>query len=186
MLISLISRFWNRYKLSTASMEDHIKELRKQGIVIGIGCEIYKDVTWGSEPYLISIGNHVRITSGVRFVTHDGGVWTLRERGGCEDIDKFGRIRIGNNVHIGWNTIIMPNVEIGDNCVIGCGAVVTKNVPPNSVSVGVPAKVIMTLDEYYKKNMDSFLNTKTMSAQEKREYLKQNLDKEHIYERNKG
>lgn len=74
MLISLISRFWNRYKLSTASMEDHIKELRKQGIVIGIGCEIYKDVTWGSEPYLISIGNHVRITSGVRFVTHDGGV----------------------------------------------------------------------------------------------------------------
>lgn len=82
MLISLISRFWNRYKLSTASMEDHIKELRKQGIVIGIGCEIYKDVTWGSEPYLISIGNHVRITSGVRFVTHDGGVWTLRERGG--------------------------------------------------------------------------------------------------------
>lgn len=118
MLISLISRFWNRYKLSTASMEDHIKELRKQGIVIGIGCEIYKDVTWGSEPYLISIGNHVRITSGVRFVTHDGGVWTLRERGGCEDIDKFGRIRIGNNVHIGWNTIIMPNVEIGDNCVL--------------------------------------------------------------------
>ena len=44
----------------------------------------------------------------------------------------------------------------------------------------------MTLDEYYKKNMDSFLHTKTMSAQEKREYLKQNLDKEHIYERNKG
>lgn len=85
-----------------------------------------------------------------------------------------------------WLTILNTTLVLFDNCVIGCGAVVTKNVPPNSVSVGVPAKVIMTLDEYYKKNMDSFLHTKTMSAQEKREYLKQNLDKEHIYERNKG
>lgn len=61
----------------------------------------------------------------------------------------FGKIEIGDNVHIGWNTIIMPNVSIGNNCVIGAGAVVTKSIPDNSVAVGVPARVIESIDEKF-------------------------------------
>ena len=42
----------------------------------------------------------------------------------------------------------MPGVTIGSNCVIGCGAVVTHDIPDNSIAAGVPAKVIKSLDEY--------------------------------------
>jgi galactoside O-acetyltransferase len=53
-----------------------------------------------------------------------------------------GRIEIGENVWLGANVIILPNVRIGNNSIIGAGSVVTKNVPENVVAVGVPAKVI--------------------------------------------
>lgn len=172
MFLNIIKKIWHKYKISHASNEEYVSMLRKLGVTIGDNCEIYKnDIVWGSEPYLITIGDNVRITAGVKFVTHDGGLWTLRALGKGNDIDKFGRIKIGNNVHIGWDSIIMPGVEIGDNCVIGCGAVVTKNIPSNTVSVGVPAKVIMTIDEYYQKNKKYFLNTKYMDAKTKKEYL---------------
>lgn len=52
--------------------DERIIMLRKAGIQIGENCEIYDGINWGSEPYLISIGNQVRITKGVTFVTHDG------------------------------------------------------------------------------------------------------------------
>ena len=147
---------------------------RGGGVKIGDNCEIYPSVNFGSEPYLISLGNHVRINSGVQLITHDGGVWVLREYLdilGHEKIDLFGQIKIGNNVHIGTNAIIMPNVIIGNNCIIGCGAIVTKNIPDNSIVVGVPARVIKSIDEYAKQHMKDFEYTKHMSKNEKKECL---------------
>ena len=128
---------------------------------------------FGSEPYLITIGSNCRITYGVKFATHDGGVWTLRKNGFLEDADVFGRITIGDNTNIGWNAIIMPGVNIGKNCVIGAGAVVTKDVPDNSVAAGVPAKVIETLDEYKKKVESKAVMTKHMKPDEKRKFLEE-------------
>lgn len=141
------------------------------GIKLGENCEVYPGVSFGSEPYLISIGNNVRITRGVTFITHDGGIWTLRRLGLLEDADIFGTIKVGNNVHIGISSIIMPGVVIGNNCIIGCGAIVTKDIPDNSVAVGVPAKVIQTIEEYYMKHKDTCDYTKHMSSKEKEEYL---------------
>lgn len=137
---------------------------------MGKNCEIFPDVEFGSEPYLIEIGDNVRITNGVRFVTHDGGVWVLRNLG-IKNIDVFGKIIIGNNVHIGWNAIIMPNVRIGNNCVIGAGAVVTHNIPDNSIAVGVPARVIESIAEYQNKVLEKCDFTKNLSWEEKKEYL---------------
>ena len=57
---------------------DMVKWLRKQGAKIGENCEIYQYVDFGSEPYLITLGNHVRVTNGVRFFTHEGGVYVVR------------------------------------------------------------------------------------------------------------
>ena len=54
---------------------------------------------------------------------------------------------IGNKVQIGANAVIIGPIHIGDNSIIGAGAVVNKDIPPNSVAVGVPAKVIKTLNE---------------------------------------
>ena len=51
-------------------------------------------------------------------------------------------IKIGNNVWIGGNVIVLPGVNIGDNVVIGAGSVVNKDIPSNSMAVGIPCKVI--------------------------------------------
>ena len=51
-------------------------------------------------------------------------------------------IKIGTNVWLGYGVVVMPGVSIGDNAIIGAGAVVTKDVPPNAVAVGVPARVV--------------------------------------------
>ena len=145
---------------------------RHIGVKIGANCEITsKNITWGSEPYLIEIGNNVRITDGVKFITHDGGVWVLRNLYNEKKIDVFGKIKIGNNCNIGWNAIIMPGVNIGNNCVVGAGAVVTKNVDDNSVVVGIPAKKIESIDEYYNKVKEKCDYTKGLDYNKKKEYL---------------
>lgn len=165
----------NMIKFIRASKNKY-KKLREMGIKLGENCEIYDNVSWGSEPYMISIGNHVRITNGVRFITHDGGVWVLRAmEDSFKDVDSFGEINIGDNTHIGMNTIIMPNVTIGKNCIIGCGAVVTKDIPDNSVAVGVPARVIEDIQTYIDKSRHKFVNTKHVSYEEKKMYIEKNI-----------
>ncbi len=56
-------------------------------------------------------------------------------------------VTIGNNVWIGGSVTILAGVTIGDNCTIGAGAVVTHNIPANSIAVGNPARVIKTIEE---------------------------------------
>ncbi len=171
MIIKIIKEIFNRYK----KIKDPIKFYRKQGIRIGDNCEIRSGVIFSSEPYLISIGNHVRVNAGVEFVTHDGGAWVLREKSvlsNKENITLFGTIEIGNNVHIGSRAIIMPNVKIGNNCIIGCGAIVTKDIPDNSIAVGIPAKVIETIEEYEEKHEKDYCFTKNMTANELEIFLK--------------
>ena len=152
-------------------LKKYLKKVIKQGLSIGTDCYIKHKIDFGSEPYLITIGNHVRITAGVRFITHDGGVWVFRNETALSNADVFGPIVIGNNVHIGSNAIIMPNVRIGDNVVIGCGSIVTKDIPSNSVAVGVPARVIESLDEYREKVLKKCEYTHSMPLDEKRSYL---------------
>lgn len=161
------------------SNETKIKYARKAGVKIGEGCTLLGRVEWGSEPFLITIGNDVRITSGVSFVTHDGGVHVLRREWdgheGNPDLDIFGRIQVGNNVFIGVRSTIMPGVTIGDNVVIGAGSIVTKDIPSNTVACGVPARPIRTLEEYAEKAKKNGVPTKRMSAEEKKAFLLENF-----------
>lgn len=160
-------------KLKLATPTNRAKLIRDNSEVkIGENCEVFDNVSFGSEPYLIDIGNNVRISKNVIFTTHDGGFWVLRNMGFGSDIDKFGKIKIGNNVHIGMNTFILPGICIGDNVVIGAGAVVTKDIPSNSVVAGVPARVIQSVEAYYKKNMENLDYTKDLNREEKKQYLK--------------
>ncbi len=156
-------------------MKKYPEYLKKGGVNIGEGCEIYKSVNFGSEPYLVTLGENVRVAANVTFVTHDGGIWVLRHnlkyKERFKEADKFGRIIVGNNVHIGINAVIMPGVHIGDNSIIACNAVVTHNVVAGSVVGGVPARVIESIEDYSKKIENSIVNTKLMSAEEKRKFL---------------
>src|SRR5215831_14910005 len=80
---------------------------RKLGVKVGRDCRLYINC-FGSEPFLIEIGDHVTITSGVRFVTHDGSTWLINDDKGRRYL--YRKIIIGNNVFIGMNSIIMPGV----------------------------------------------------------------------------
>jgi len=136
-----------------------VKMARKRGAKIGENCRIF-DAKFGSEPYLISIGNHCEITSGVTFITHDGGTWVFRESKEFLG-SKFGPIVIRDNCFIGINTIILPNVIIGPNSVVGAGSVVTKDIPANCVYAGNPARCICEIGDYLKKCKDNIGNLGT-------------------------
>lgn len=145
---------------------------KKQGAIIGNNCDIHTDASLGTEPYLIHIGNNVRINANVRIFTHDGGLWVVRNlKEEYKNIDVFKSVTIGNNVHIGSNAIIMPGVSIGNNCIIGVGAIVTKNIMNNSVAVGIPARVIESIDEYIEKNKEYYVNTKQLNPKDKKKFI---------------
>ena len=130
-----------RLLILKVSDERRNKYLRKQGVKIGQNCKIHS-VSFSTEPYLVEIGDHARIASGTIFITHDGSVNIfLGEIGG----GIFGKIKIGNNVFIGNNSIILLNTSIGNNCIIGAGSVVRGEFPEGSVIFGNPAKVIMKI-----------------------------------------
>lgn len=80
----------------------------------------------------------------------------------------FGRIDVGNNVFIGINAILLPGIKIGDNSIIGAGAIVTRDVPSNSVVAGVPARVVSTVAEYEQKVGTKALFIRDRSLEEKR------------------
>ena len=77
MLGSLFKKFFDFY----SARRDPVKYARSLGVKIGNDVRLISiksgSGTFGSEPYLVVIGNHVTVTGGVRFVTHDGGVWVF-------------------------------------------------------------------------------------------------------------
>jgi acetyltransferase-like isoleucine patch superfamily enzyme len=121
---------------------------RKKGAQVGEGCSIIP-TTLGVEPYLVKIGNHVTIAAGVRFITHDGGAWIFRDE--IPDLQVLGPIIIEDNCVVGEDAILMPNIRIGPNSIVGAGSVVINTIPPNSIAVGVPARVIGSIDRYKEK-----------------------------------
>lgn len=144
---------------------------------------IYGKISWGTEPWLITIGENVHLTNAINFITHDGG--TLLYRHIIPDLEITKPISIGDNVYIGNNVIILPGVNIGNNVVIGAGTVVTKNIPDNSVACGVPARVIKSADEYLEKLKKESLHLGNLKGEEKdkalMEYYKYKGNSKGIY-----
>lgn len=103
-------------------------------------------------PELISIGNNVWMASGVEFITHDVTHFMLNGIDSKKKYqEKIGCIKIENNVFIGSGVKIMYDVSIGSNVVIAAGAVVTHDIPDNSVVGGVPARIIGVFDKFIEK-----------------------------------
>lgn len=138
---------------------------KKIGVNFGENLRIYGNVTWSTEPWIITLGNNVHITNGVKFLTHDGGTILFRDK--IPDLEITKPITVGDNVYIGNDVIILPGVSIGNNVIIGAGAVVSRNIPDNSLAVGVPAKVIKTADEYFAKIQKESLHLGHLKGEEK-------------------
>jgi acetyltransferase-like isoleucine patch superfamily enzyme len=101
---------------------------------------------FGSQPYLITIGDNVFISVGAKIICHDGGVLPFRDR--YPELDVTNPVVIGSNIFIGAGALILGGVTIGDNCIVGANAVVSKDVPPGSVVAGNPARVVKSTDDY--------------------------------------
>ncbi|MFZ5759491.1 MAG: acyltransferase [Thermodesulfobacteriota bacterium] len=153
---------------------DPIRYLRLKGAKIGERCRIYSRYL-GSEPYLLSIGDHVSIGQGVQLITHDGAIWVLRELENKQTIERFAPIVIGNNVYIGNESLILPGVCIGNNVIIGANSVVTKDLPSDGVYGGVPVRRLCAIADYKAKHMHKFIDTKNMQPQDKKNFIIRHL-----------
>lgn len=160
----MINKILNLYRKKMYSPERYGRYL---GVKIGVNCSI-RTKEFGSEPYLIEIGDRTEIASRVRFYNH-GAAWMLRRID--SNADFFGKIFIGNDVYIGENVLIMPGVTINNNVIIAAGSVVTKSVLENSIVGGNPAKVIGETSKFVEKHIKYNVSTKKMSYQEKKKHL---------------
>lgn len=152
--------------------DDPVSAAIKKGMTVGSGFSHTGNPNFGSEPYLITFEDNVRLSFDVVFVTHDGGTFAFRDLPEYEDVIKYGKIHVGERTFIGCRSIIMPGVTIGKRCVVAAGSVVTKSVPDGTVVAGVPAKPIMTTEEYAQKALASMPSyDKEAYMNNKRDYL---------------
>ncbi len=84
----------------------------------------------------IEIGSNLRMGPGVGLISAN------HKLDNYDEWEESEPIRIGHNVWLGINVVVMPGVQIGDNVVVGANSVVTKDLPSNSMAAGVPCKII--------------------------------------------
>lgn len=125
-------------------MRMYIPLLRSKGVKIGkpryIGIHVVFD-----DFRRIEIGDNTTISDECHLLTHDYSITNVFRAVGKtfeKDIALVRGIKIGDNVFVGKKSIIMPNCHIGNNCVIGAGAVVRGNIPDGSIVVGNPSQIV--------------------------------------------
>lgn len=140
---------WFRFYIRYRANKTHF--LRSLGVQIGSGCEIITDLrNFPGEPWLIKLGERVTLAHGVILNIHDGSSRVFRTR--YPDMNPLGNmfspIIIGDNFFIGVNTIILPGVKIGSNCIVAAGSVVTRNIPDDTLVAGNPARIVSSIEDY--------------------------------------
>lgn len=156
---------------------DHVGYARFIGVKMGTNTHIYGNPLnmFGTEPWCIKLGNNVHITSEVMFITHDGGTLLFRDK--IPDLEYTAPIIVGDYVYFGVRSIIMPGVRIGNNCIIAAGAIVTKDIPNNTVVAGVPAKAIKSTNEYLTSLKAKSLHLGHLKGRKKDTELRKILEK---------
>jgi len=167
MTLKIIINRIQRFIVDKSSSDQKIKYFRNQGMKIGKNC-IFETMSFSTEPYLVEIGDEVGISNGTVLITHDAGIRCFRDELPGDDI--FGKIIIGNNVFIGINCTLLPNTIIGNNCIVGAGSVLRGRYPDNSVIIGNPAEVLVSMNVQklmYRQNLGR-LRTADMTDEKKK------------------
>lgn len=161
-IVSLIKRMILTVTLSPISYA------RRQGVRLGENCLIGRGVNFGSEPYLVSIGDNFYSSNNIQFITHDGSVNVIRNLYiEHKFADLMGEISVGDNVFLGFGVVVLLGSEIGDNVVVGANSLVKGRLESNGVYAGSPARLICSIDEYLSKNRRNFIYTKNLHAKDK-------------------
>lgn len=136
-----------------------VEKLQKKGLILGENVSIQNNVSIDvSHCHLITIGSRVTLAPQIIILAHDAS--TKRMLG----YTKIGNVTIDNDVFIGAGSIILPNVHIGHHVIVGAGSVVSKDIPDYMVVAGNPARVLMTYEEYKKKNEEKMKNVHVYNA----------------------
>lgn len=159
-LLAVASNIWRRALLLVVrSTRDGSAYARFLGVIVGEDCRILTR-DFGSEPFLITIGSRVTITNGVQLITHDGSTWLIRDEEGRRY--HYSPIKIGDDVFVGLNSIILPGVRIGNRVIVAAGSVVTKSIPDGLVVGGNPARVIATYEHYRQKVLSNCVSERAI------------------------
>jgi acetyltransferase-like isoleucine patch superfamily enzyme len=157
-------KFLKKFFPNALNSTTYFKYLREKGINVGRYTKFYNPGTINIDidrPHLLKIGAYCKITAGVTILTHDYSRSVLRKSHNVILPDGE-KTDIGNNVFIGINSIILMGSVIGENSIVGAGSIVKGKFPSNVVIAGNPARIIMTLDEYFKrkieKNVENIMN----------------------------
>lgn len=97
-------------------------------------------------PWMLEIGKNVYIAEGVKIMTHDASWMVLAGEDGIAR-GHIAPVSIGDNVFLGIDSIVMCNVKICDNVIVGAGAVVTSSIRTPGVYAGNPARKVMDLEQ---------------------------------------
>lgn len=145
-----------------------VESLRQKGVAVGEGTYFFDPQSTRIDcqrPHMLSIGSNVKVTAGVIVLCHDYSRSVLIDAFG-ENVGEAAVTSIGDNVFIGMNAIVLMGSRIGDDCVIGAGSVVSGSIPPRSVAAGNPAKVICSIDDFYRKRKERELASAELFAKE--------------------
>lgn len=160
------------FAVNTARLHlDAVRYFRSQGVEIGEGVEIFRPnlFTFGSEPYLVSIGSHVTVSHDVDFITHDGGLRVVRRQ--YPEAYLYGRIQVADHCFLGAHSVLLPGARVGVGSVIGSGSIVTGEIPPGVVAIGAPAKPVKTVEDYIQEKRHLWVGTGGLTPDAKRELL---------------
>lgn len=125
-------------------------------------------------PQAVTIGENFVSSSKSVILAHDASLYNHIRKHRVEEVV------IGDNVFLGYGAIVLPGIKIGDGAIIGAGSVVTKDVLPNTIVAGNPARQISTVAEYIKKCEERGVLFDTPSSFEK--YYENSLGQKEIIE----
>ena len=120
-----------------------------------LGCKVGKGVFIGDHVVvdmnhadLITLDDYAHLTGGCRLLCHQRNLIGYRKGDNAAKLKyKYGKIHIGKGCMIGMETMIMPNVTIGDGAIIGASSLVSKSIPAWTIATGRPAKVVKQIAE---------------------------------------
>lgn len=161
--------------------EQDIEKLKRRGLKVGSNCHLGGSVIDPSHCFHITIGDNVTFGPRVHVLAHDASTKVFL------GYTRVANVHIGSNVFIGAYSMVLPGVTIGDNVIIGAGSVVTHDVPSGSVAIGVPARVVKSLDAFLEEKKTEMLDQNTFGEEytlrnpafgdEQRKKLKESCDK---------